>query len=163
MREGVKEDVPAMERVYQRSWSGAYEPFLDSTSLEELAADRARSFDWQRGILAPDAHVLVADEDGAILGVAQANEVLDPPRDLPEVTMLYADPRYWGSGVATALLAAELSWLAERGHPLARLRVVEDHLRARRFYEREGWEPDRAMEPATTGLARLIYYRRRIA
>lgn len=74
--------------------------------------------------------------------------------------MLYVDPKHWGEGVATALLTAELRWLAERGHRYARLRVVEAHHRARRFYEREGWKLDRAMAPVSTSLATLIYYRR---
>lgn len=77
--------------------------------------------------------------------------------------MLYVDPTSWGTGVGPALLAAAIDWIAGRGHAEARLRVVETHQRARRFYEREGWTPDATMEPATTGLAKLIYYRRLVA
>lgn len=150
-----------MEDVYQRSWSGAYEPFLEPELLTELAEGRARTFDWSRGMQREDAEVLVAvDSTGAVVGVVQADEVLEEPdRDLPEITMLYVDPTSWGSGVASALLAAGLRWIAHRGHAEARLRVVENHRRARRFYEREGWTPDLSIEPGTTGLAKLVYYR----
>jgi hypothetical protein len=59
MRHGVREaapaDIPDMARVYLRSWRGAYEPFLEMDDLEELAAQRARDFDWSRGMKAPDA------------------------------------------------------------------------------------------------------------
>lgn len=160
VREGSSADVPEMEAVYQRSWKGAYESMLDPTTLDTMAAERAASFDWMQGISAPDSHVLVADNDGEIVGVAQAIEDLEPPRDLPEVLMLYVDPQHWGQGVATVLLAAELRWLAERGHRHARLRVVQEHGRARRFYEREGWRFDDTMAPVSTGLATVIYYRR---
>lgn len=161
LRLATPADIPEMERVYRRSWRGAYEPFLEAEVLEELATQRARDFDWGRGIGVEEAVVLVGvDENGTVLGVAQANEVLDLPRDLPEVTMLYVDPAAWGAGVAADLLAAAAGWIGDRGHDHARLRVVENHERARRFYEREGWTPDPLLEPVKKGLARLIYYRR---
>ena len=86
--------------------------------------------------------------------------MLDAPRDLPEITMLYVDPSAWGSGIASSLLISGLGWITARGHTSARLRVVENHHRARRFYEREGWALDPRIEPVTTELARLVYYRR---
>ena len=73
--------------------------------------------------------------------------------------MLYVDPEVWGSPVATQLLGAGLAWISDQGHTEARLRVVEEHLRARRFYEREGWQLDPAFEPASNEFFRLIYYR----
>jgi ribosomal protein S18 acetylase RimI-like enzyme len=56
----------------------------------------------------------------------------------PDITMLYVDPPAWGSGVASRLLRSGLKWIDQQGHREARLRVVEVHHRARRFYEREG-------------------------
>ncbi|HEV2069111.1 MAG TPA: GNAT family N-acetyltransferase, partial [Acidimicrobiales bacterium] len=135
----------------------------DPDVLKDQAERRRRSFDWSRGMKDPTAAVLVAvDLEGVVLGVVQVNELLDAPRDLPEITMLYVDPRAWGSGIASELLSAGVQWIADREHKSARLRVVEDHLRARRFYEREGWAPDPNLEPAKTELARLIYYRRTV-
>ena len=161
VRAATRADSPAMKAVYYRAWKGAYEPFLDPALVEELAAQRARDLDWSRGIRAPDAGVFVGiGSDGSVTGVAQANEVLDPPRDLPEITMLYVDPAAWGSGLASSLLAAGVAWIVGQGHRAARLRVVDGHLRARRFYEREGWSLDGELEPVATGLARLVYYRR---
>lgn len=165
VRQATAADTPGMADVYRRAWTGAYEPFLEPGVLTELAEDRARTFEWGRGIEREDAEVLVAvDSAGAVLGVVQADEVLDEPeRDLPEITMLYVDPTSWGTGVGSALLAAAIGWIARRGHAEARLRVVENHQRARRFYEREGWTPDATMERITTDLAKLVYYRRLVA
>ena len=100
------------------------------------------------------------DSVNSVLGVVQVDEDLPPPRDLPEITMLYVDPAVWGSRVAVQLLKAGLGWIATRGHTAARLRVVEEHFRARRFYEREGWQLDSDLEPARNDFFRLIYYRR---
>ena len=76
--------------------------------------------------------------------------------------MLYVDPNAWGSGAATTLLRAGLQWIGQRGHDEARLRVVEAHHRARRFYEREGWVVDTELEPARNDFFRLIYYQRAV-
>ena len=154
-------DISAIEAVYYRSWRSAYEPLLEPELLETLAAQRSRDFDWLRGMSSSDAAVLVGvDRGGSVLGVAQVSEALHGPRDLPEITMLYVDPPAWGSGIASSLMDGGLAWLEGRGHTLARLRVVENHHRARRFYEREGWTLDPRLEPVTTELARLVYYRR---
>lgn len=51
-------------------------------------------------------------------------------------------PTTWGSGLAPDLHAAVLATsLATSDSPLARLRVFEANLRARRFYEKHGWRP----------------------
>lgn len=164
MRTATAKDIHRIERVYLRSWRGAYKAVLDADELEELGARRVRDFDWAAGIRAPDAEVLVGfDADGALAGVAQAKEVLDATRNLPEITMLYVDPAAWGTGLATELLAACTDWLASRGHHHARLRVAANHPRARRFYEREGWDRDRDLELVTTELTQLVYYRKALA
>lgn len=72
-------------------------------------------------------------------------------------------PQYWGTGVASSLLAQGVGWILERGWETARLRVVEAQARARRFYEREGWRPDADVEPAHNGFFKLVYYRRALA
>ena len=104
---------------------------------------------------------MATDED-VVVGVVQADESLPSPRDRPEITMLYVDPVAWGAGAATELLRAGLRWIGQRGHNEARLRVVEAHHRARRFYEREGWVVDPDLEPARNDFFKLIYYRRAV-
>lgn len=160
VRRATEDDLPGLEAVYLRAWRAAYEGVLPHDALEEQATIR-EEFDWSRCISAPEAEVLVAvDRTGSVLGVVQADEVVPPPRDLPEITMLYVDPEAWGTGASVALLAAGVVWIAGRGHAAARLRVVETQARARRFYEREGWTRDEEMEPAHNGFFPLLYYRR---
>lgn len=48
---------------------------------------------------------------------------------------------HWGTGLATRAHDALLSHLAERGIDRAWLRVFTGNGRARRFYERLGWQP----------------------
>jgi RimJ/RimL family protein N-acetyltransferase len=49
-------------------------------------------------------------------------------------------PATWGSGLSSDLHTAVLAtFVATSDSPLARLRVFEANLRARRFYEKHGW------------------------
>jgi len=65
-------------------------------------------------------------------------------------------------GPALPPLSFALVWtgLEVRGHEEARLRVVQVHHRARRFYEREGRTVDTDLAPARNDFFELIYHRR---
>jgi GNAT superfamily N-acetyltransferase len=52
---------------------------------------------------------------------------------------LYVRPEAWGTGVATRLHDRAVEAIRAGGHARARLWVLEDNVRARRFYERRGW------------------------
>jgi GNAT superfamily N-acetyltransferase len=155
-------DVPAIRECYLRSWRAAYRGDL-APDLLEIEARKRAGFDWAAGISDETRAVFVVSDEAGIVGVVQAADSLAAPRDLPEVTMLYLDPAAWGTGVASELLRVALDWIQGRGHDEARLRVVEAHHRARRFYEREGWTVDAGMEPARNDFFDLIYYRRLIS
>ena len=55
---------------------------------------------------------------------------------------MYVRPRAWGSGLADELHAAAAGELRRRGTERGRLWVLEENGRARRFYERHGWQAD---------------------
>lgn len=84
--------------------------------------------------------MLVAEEDGAVVGFASCGESRDAPGE-GELYAIYALPEAWGSGAGPALMTAALAAL-RTGFETASLWVLEDNPRARRFYEREGWTRD---------------------
>jgi GNAT superfamily N-acetyltransferase len=73
--------------------------------------------------------VVLAEEDGVPVGVAATDDCW--------LHGFYVVPERWGSGVADALHEAALAPLdcAE-----VKLWVLEENARARRFYEKRGWE-----------------------
>lgn len=157
-RAAAPADVEAITDVYLASWRAGYEELLPHDTLEKQAAVRGR-YDWLEAIESPSTAVILGINSGHVVGVVEAREELpEAERDLPEITMLYVAPTLWGTPLATQLLAAGCSWIRQRGHHVARLRVVENQERARRFYEREGWTVDPNLPPASNGLFRLLYY-----
>lgn len=60
----------------------------------------------------------------------------------PWLEALYVRPTAWGRGVADELHAWAVERLRAAGTTTARLWVLEQNPRARRFYERHGWRAD---------------------
>jgi ribosomal protein S18 acetylase RimI-like enzyme len=98
---------------------------------------------WRRRLAEPEPRhvVLVAENNGSVVGFASCGESRDAP-DEGELYSIYVLPEAWGSGAGPLLMAAALSALRENGFAAASLWVLEDNPRAQRFYEREGWARD---------------------
>jgi GNAT superfamily N-acetyltransferase len=65
-----------------------------------------------------------------------------PARDesgVAHVWMLFVREPWWGTGLAADLLARAVALAAAEGYGAMRLHTPAEHVRARRFYEREGW------------------------
>jgi len=89
---------------------------------------------WQAALEGEETSVVVAERGGEILGLAAWTDGwLDG---------LYVVPEAWGNGVAARLHDEALRGIASTGKTSARLWVLEDNARARRFYERRGWHLD---------------------
>lgn len=112
---------------------------------EDLATFLARLDEagWQGELVDPRFRVRVAEEDGVAIGFAK----LGPP-GLPvevraasaELRQLYVLAPWHGSGVAAALMAWTIAAARDAGAAELYLSVFVDNARARRFYERHGFE-----------------------
>jgi GNAT superfamily N-acetyltransferase len=144
-------DAEGFVRAYERSWDAALAG-LAGRSLEDLSPYEERLEAFRRTFEAPlpeDAGAWVAEAGGEIVGVAT--------RTGPELRALYVVPDAWGTGAARALTEAVLAAVRAGGSTEATLWVVEANARARRFYEREGWEPTGDTRDTVFGPAELQY------
>lgn len=168
----VPADGPSIGRVWVQAWQRAYAGLMPDEFLAQLdevergEAWHQRLVARERG-LADDpegVELLVAELVGAELrpgpvgGQASAGATgsapdlvgvatIGPDRDDPaggrgELWMINVRPDAWGSGAGPALLTAAVDRLGHGGYKSAVLWVVAGNDRARRFYQREGWQPD---------------------
>jgi GNAT superfamily N-acetyltransferase len=88
--------------------------------------------------------MLLAEEVGELLGFAACGDSRDPDAasDTGEVRTLFAATGRWRRGVGSALMAAALEDLRERGYTEATVWSFAANERANRFYESQGFEPD---------------------
>jgi ribosomal protein S18 acetylase RimI-like enzyme len=156
-------DERGLAVVRVRGWQEGYVGIVDAAFLASLSVDDSEQR-WSTVLenRGPLRHVLVAD-----VGSSDAPEVvgystfgpyrittgddrtmevheLAAPGTIGEVYGFYVRPDHWGSEVANNLMDATLSTLGTDGWPFARLWVLKDNPRARRFYERHGWIADGA-------------------
>ena len=98
--------------------------------------DEAVRADWHRRLTTPEprSSVVVAEQDGAIVGVVSAR----PGR----LEHLFVDPRNWRLGIGRQLHDAAVAVSSAAGVDRCQLEVLEENQRARAFYERLGWRAD---------------------
>lgn len=141
------EDVPALARIHVRGWEIAYAHLISGDEWFGQEAIDRRIEHWTHwltpGTRAADEGVYRVGRDatGAVIGLAASW----PPRDAQpvrprELSVLYLDEAWLGTGVARALTEAILE-----GGP-ASVWVAEQNPRARRFYEKLGFAPDGATQ-----------------
>ena len=101
---------------------------------------------WHGLIEDPAVSMLMAEEDGELLGLSACGESRDDDSDpsVGEVRSFFVAAGRWGAGVGQALMAAALDSLRERGCPEATVWSFAANERANSFYERAGFTRDGA-------------------
>jgi GNAT superfamily N-acetyltransferase len=136
-------DALAVETIRVRGWQAAYRHILPPAELDALEIDATR---WRDRFDAPPAGwtTFVAELDTVVVGFAS----IGPSRDeqgLGELYALYVEPSAWLQGTGRKLIARAEEELA-RTYAAAALWVLTANVRARRFYERVGWQLDGAVK-----------------
>ena len=132
-------DAAGIADVHVRTWQAAYAHVFGAQRLAEFDV-HARAERWAR-VLRDGEAIFVADEDGRVVAFVSVGPAQDDDR-MGELYAIYALPEAWGTGAGSDLMQAGVEALREAGYRDAILWVLEDNPRARRFYEREGWELD---------------------
>jgi ribosomal protein S18 acetylase RimI-like enzyme len=144
----------SMATVHVRSWQGAYvglipQSYLDALRPEDRVGmweETLKELQWPR----TGAIVLLGPSDGGtdegpINGFVSFSATRDEDAEgatVGEILTFYLDPTSFGSGGADLLMSAALVALRAAAFTKATLWVLETNTRARRFYERRGWQPD---------------------
>ena len=154
-REATTSDAPVMAETVGIGFDGyrafapaGWEPPPFSVEVTNIRARLTTEEAW--ALLAYDG-----DEPAG-----QVALLPDPAPATAYLWQLFVRPAHWGSGVAHRLHEAFLEEAHARGYEHGRLRTPAGQARARRFYERNGWETDGvAGFEQGLGLDLLVYTR----
>ncbi|MFC8673423.1 GNAT family N-acetyltransferase [Streptomyces griseorubiginosus] len=144
------DDCDRVGEIRVRGWQSAYRGLVPRSYLDAMSPERDAERHRARFAQGdPDIVNLVAEWDGDVVGWAchgpyRDGEVRTADAELYAV---YVDPRRYGSGIGQALLREALWNRTALGHDRMYLWVLKDNTRARRFYERAGFEADGTEEP----------------
>jgi GNAT superfamily N-acetyltransferase len=154
LRTATLSDAAAVARVHHTTWVTTYGAILPPEFWATATLER-RTSTWERW-LANGAAPVVAEIDGEVVGIAMAGDAVEQDHILPvrgrQLYLLYVLAAYHGTGVGQALLDA----VVPPGTG-AQLWVAEDNPRARRFYERNGFDMEgaRVVDSSTADLAEV--------
>ncbi|MET7334382.1 GNAT family N-acetyltransferase [Nonomuraea sp. NPDC005650] len=156
VRPAVIEDARRVAEVHVWSWQTGYHGLLPQPFLDELRPSQ-RVPRWTR-IIQQDAWprqgTLVAEDVGEVVGFANFCPTRDDDHDyveVGEITSIYVLPAAWRCGVGRQLMTAAMLALRSADFASATLWVLEGNVRAIRFYERLGWQPDGTVKDDAIG------------
>lgn len=115
----------------------------------------------------PDALLVVADDAGAVVGMAVGVQGLEddgtgpPSAGLCFVSMVYVAPDRWGEGIGGRTVDALLAEARSCGYDRAQLWTRADNRRARRLYEGRGFRLA-GREAADADGERIVLHERRL-
>ena len=147
IRDATVDDALAVADAHIRSWQAAYRGLLPPEFLDELGDHlEARTRWWSRLLTSDPDDVLVAEEDGIVVGFARVAKCRDADHGLlhkvGEVQAIYLVESAWDKGLGRELMAAAEARLAARRLTSMCVWVLGANRRARRFYEAAGWHAD---------------------
>lgn len=133
IRQAEPGDEPLLLKIRLEALSEAPEAFGST-----LDRERARPLvDWQKW-LSPSATFLLQTSTGPEGIAAAVPDSTDPT--VVHLMAMWVHPARRGSGAASALVQSVLAWAERRGASSVRLDVIEGNDRARRLYERHGFQ-----------------------
>lgn len=131
------DDRFAISHIYEESWKFAYKNIIPQSYLDNIPAGRFISNLDKEGM-----NTLVLLEDGMFIGTScYCESRFSDFSNFGEVVSIYLLPQYIGKGYGKFLLDAVVGELEQIGFDDIFLWVLEDNLRARKFYEEAGFMP----------------------
>lgn len=133
IRRAESGDEPLLRQIRLEALSEAPEAFGST-----LDRERARTWvDWEKW-LSPSATFVLETANGPKGIAAGVPDSTDPA--VVHLMAMWVHPALRGSGAASALVQSVLTWAEGRGARSVRLEVIDGNDRARRLYERHGFE-----------------------
>lgn len=157
LRNACVSDARVVTDIHVRSFQKNFAGLVAAEFITAIDAP-AREVIWQARIAAAHdsgCQLLIAELDGRVAAFAWAGP--SPDKDTESLSMghlfsLHVDPVLTGGGIGSVLLAHVESTLRQANYAAATLWVVVGNSGARRFYQRQGWEPDGCHREEPLGL-----------
>lgn len=129
------DNLNSIGRIYEKSWKYAYQGIIPMEYMDSIPQDQ-----WGSKLRCPGRCTLVCKENETYIGTASFGKSrLDRYPESGEIISLYLLPEFIGKGYGKQLMEVLLLELQKQGYQEVYLWVLEENLRARRFYEKMGF------------------------
>lgn len=151
LRIANKNDAAGVAKVHIDTWRACYKDIVPDSYLDSL--DYAeRTIGWEKGLCDESQLNFVAVKNQEIIGWVTFGVNRDKrAENILEIYGIYVLPKYWGNDVGTCLFNAAMNDLEKQSPKIITLWVLEENMRARKFYQHNGFELDGTTEEIIIG------------
>jgi ribosomal protein S18 acetylase RimI-like enzyme len=139
------DDARQIAEIQVTSWRAAYRGMLADVELESLSVEKSTEL-WRERLSEPGEAIslvlVLGDHRAGWMTVGSACDSDCNPQQTQRVYAIYLRPEYWGQGHGKELYLAGEDQMRKTGAVAAVLWVLRDNVRARRFYEAQGFSLD---------------------
>jgi ribosomal protein S18 acetylase RimI-like enzyme len=142
-RDAVPADGPALARMAARCFTETFGTLYRASDLTAFLEEAFGNEGLPSQIGDPNFTIRLATEDGAIVGFVKLGPIAFPgdwPANAIELHQLYVLGGWQGEGVAPTLMDWAIAHARAQRRSEMILSVYVDNARARRFYQRYGFE-----------------------
>jgi len=149
------DDAGEIARVIVASWRSSYRGIVPDEALAKLSVEE-RSRMWGAILSERKGAAFVASRDSEVVGTAHIGPGSDPATY--ELFCIYVLEEEWGKGIGARLLQSAMDEARKSAGGRITAWVLLDNARARRFYERMGFEIDSEPVPSRwPGMQQIRY------
>ena len=141
-RPAQAQDAPTLDRIFNTSFCDTFAHLYRPEDLDAFLSNFGLE-DWRGQIVDPAHAFRIAEVDGVAAAYAKLGPVKIPVathRPVILLDQLYVLKEHHGAGIARGLMDWAFGEAARRGAEEMYLTVYVDNHRARRFYDRYGFE-----------------------
>lgn len=143
-RMATADDAAALAEVGARTFTHTFGHLYQPSDLEIFLQNHTPE-NWARELNDPAFEIRLAEQNGQIVGYVKLGPPhlpFEPRGEAAELRQLYVVEEVKGQGVADALIRWVIDTARDQGADHLYLSVFIDNHRARRFYEKYGFEPE---------------------
>jgi RimJ/RimL family protein N-acetyltransferase len=148
-RKATFTDAADMAYIHIHSWEAAYKNIVPEDAITAKNAGRLAM--WHKTLSCEHNNyiALYRDTPVGLMGIHPGRD-----NDLPdagEIGSIYLHPDYFGKGYGQEMIEYAIVTLRQQGFKIITLWVLEENIRARRFYEKCGFSFDGTKEEIIIG------------
>ena len=156
-------DIDSLATIHSRSLQTAFKGMVADEILDTAFSFERRKSGFTRELNEgrPTTAIMFDGDNGVGLLSFGFSRYIDIEEDTIELWRIYLVPEVWGTGVGQELFNWGIDEIRKLGYKRVILWVLEENLRARRFYEKHGFVPDGRCIEADHGrkVNELLYIR----
>lgn len=143
-RDAVREDAEALSELGAQTFTDTFGHLYQPDDLQIFLQNHSTA-NWEKELGDPAFEVRVAERDGRLVGYVKLGPPhlpFEPRGEAAELRQLYVVEEMKGQGIAHELIQWAIDRSRDRGADFLYLSVFTENHRARKFYEKYGFEPE---------------------